>query len=267
MDLKKSKTTHLIAPFLLLLIVLISQINCSIQRIQSDKPMVILKLDDLWYKNGQVHEGWQEVMDFLNKEKVVGTIGIVGESLEKGEEDYYNWIKNQHQQGHEIWNHGYCHCKPTVNGQACREFRGTDYTYQLGQLQKAQQLAKEKLGLTLVSFGAPYNSTDSSTVAALAKIPALKIWLYKETKIPTNKQILKRIKEVNIEYPVHIPDFQQFKAGYEKHKNEPLLVIQGHPRSWTKDRERMDNFKQIITFLKEEKVRFITPIEYTQLTE
>ena len=69
---------------------------------------------------------------------------------------------------------------------------------------------------------------------------------------------------MNIEYPVHIPDFQQFKAGYEKYKKESLLVIQGHPRSWVKDSNRMDNFKQIITFLKSENVEFTTPIAYTQ---
>ena len=261
-----------IAPFLertkplwVLLIIIFSSLNCSFQKTKVNKPRVILKLDDLWFEDGLVHEGWQEVINYLNDEKVIGTIGLVGNSLEKGDKNYFDWIKKRHQEGHEIWNHGYCHCKPTVNGQECREFRGTDYIYQLDQLEKTQQLAKEKLGLTLVSFGAPYNSTDSLTINALAKIPDLKIWMYKETTSPTDKQILKRIKEVNIEYPVHVPDLKKFKAGYEQYKKEPLLVIQGHPRSWVKDSTRMDNFKKIITFLKSEKVEFTTPIKYTQL--
>ena len=254
-------------PFWMLLIIIFSSLNCSLQKVKVNKPMVILKLDDLWFEDGLVHEGWQEVMDYLNNEKVIGTIGLVGNSLEKGDENYFNWIKQRHQEGHEIWNHGYCHCKPMVDGKECREFRGTNYVYQLDQLQKTQQLAKEKLGLTLVSFGAPYNSTDSLTENALAKIPDLKIWMYKETKAPTDKLVLKRIKAVNIEYPVHVPDFQQFKAGYEKYKKESLLVIQGHPRSWVKDSTRMGNFKQIIAFLKSKNVEFTTPIKYTQLSQ
>ncbi|MEO0340029.1 MAG: hypothetical protein AAF242_12540, partial [Bacteroidota bacterium] len=71
-----------------------------------------------------------------------------------------------------------------------------------------------------------------------------------------------RISEVNIEYPVHIPDLEKLKAGYEKYKNEPVLVIQGHPRSWIDDPSRFETFKQIIYFLKEEKVRFTTPYAY-----
>lgn len=242
--------------------------SCKVnQKLASTKPKIILKLDDLWFEDGLVHEGWIEVMNFLNAQNVKGTIGLVGDSLEEEAEIYFNWIKKRHQEGHEIWNHGYCHCKPTVNGQACREFRGTDYAYQLGQLEKTQQLAKEKLGLTLVSFGAPYNSTDSLTTNALAKIPDLKIWIYKETSAPTDKEVLKRIKEVNIEYPVHVPDFDKFKSGYEQYKHEPILVIQGHPRSWVKDPTRMEEFKKIITFLKAEEVEFTTPIEYKQLSQ
>lgn len=254
-------------PYLLFCFFFLCCFSCKVDQQQKPaKPKIILKLDDLWYEDGLVHEGWIEVMNFLNTQKVKGTIGLVGDSLEEDAEDYYNWIKERVKEGHEIWNHGYCHCKPTVDGQECREFRGTDFTYQLAQLQKTQQLAKEKLGLTLVSFGAPYNSTDSSTINALAKISDLKIWMYKETKSPTDKQVLKRIKEVNIEYPVHVPDFQKFKTGYEQYKNEPLLVIQGHPRSWVKDPTRMEEFKKIITFLKAENVEFTTPTVYLKIT-
>ena len=33
-------------------------------------------------------------MDFLKREQVVGTIGIVGSSLEDGDTAYFDWIKN-----------------------------------------------------------------------------------------------------------------------------------------------------------------------------
>jgi peptidoglycan/xylan/chitin deacetylase (PgdA/CDA1 family) len=224
--------------------------------------MVILKLDDLWFENGLVHPGWIQVVNFLNTLEVKGTIGIVGNSLEEGDSTYFNWIKDRHEEGYEIWHHGFCHCRHKVEDIEIREYRGEDLVAQTTSLLKTQQLAQEKLGITLHTFGAPYNSTDAFTAIALAEIPALKVWMYKETDCTTDKFLLSRIAEVNIEYPVHQPDFEQFKAGYEAFNNEPVLVIQGHPRSWVEDEGRLETFKKIILFLEEEGVTFVTPYEY-----
>ncbi|MEM1358938.1 MAG: hypothetical protein AAGF89_12105, partial [Bacteroidota bacterium] len=79
---------------------------------KSSSPFVILKLDDLWYEEGLVHPGWLRVFDFLRQEEVIGTIGLVCNSLEAGSADYFQWIKDREAEGHEIWHHGYCHCKP-----------------------------------------------------------------------------------------------------------------------------------------------------------
>lgn len=237
--------------------------GCTDQTTSIDQtPQIILKLDDLWYEDGLVHPGWQKVVDFLNAEEVTGTIGLVGDSFLEGDSAYFQWIKDRHEEGYEIWNHGFCHCKPTTDSIEQREFRGMPFGYQLENLRNTQRLAKEKVGITLTCFGAPYNSTDSATVAAIEQIPELEIWMYKETSTPTSKMILPRISEVNIEYPVHVPDVEKFKAGYAQFKSEPVLVIQGHPRSWTKDPKRWENFVEIIRFLKAEGVRFTTPGEY-----
>jgi peptidoglycan/xylan/chitin deacetylase (PgdA/CDA1 family) len=226
------------------------------------KPYVILKLDDLWYEDGLVHPGWIKVIDFLNEQNIKGTIGIVGNSLETDNQVYFDWIKKRHTEGHEIWHHGFCHCRHKEGEIEIREYRGKGLEEQCASIAKTQTLAQEKLGITLQSFGAPYNSTDEFTTTALARISEIKIWMFKETKAPTDKFLLNRIKEVNIEYPVHQPDFEQFKAGYEMNKSEDVLVIQGHPRSWTEEESRFEKFKQIIFFLKKEKVQFITPYEY-----
>lgn len=239
--------------------------NCNTLKKQSNepnKPHVILKLDDLWCEQEVVHQGWQQVVDFLNEQEVKGTIGIVGNSLEKEDETYFNWIKEREQEGYEIWHHGFCHCRQKEGDIEIREYRGKGYEEQLVSLQNTQKLAKEKLGITLRSFGAPYNSTDEFTAKALEEIPDIKVWMYKETKSSTNKYLLDRIKEVNIEYPVHQPDFEQFKLGYEQFKDEPILIIQGHPRSWVEEESRFEVFQEIILFLKSEGVTFTTPYEY-----
>jgi peptidoglycan/xylan/chitin deacetylase (PgdA/CDA1 family) len=228
----------------------------------AQEPVVILKLDDLWFEHDLVHPGWIEVIDYLRAEQVTGTIGLVCESLLEGNEAYFDWIKAREREGYEIWHHGLCHCKPTVAAAERREFRGTPADYQQHNLQHAHDLAKEKLALTFRTFGAPYNSTDSSTVLALAAIPDIKVWLYKETDVPTDKFLLSRIPAVNIEYPVHVPDFAQFKQGFEAYRNEPVLVIQGHPRSWVEDPTRFEEFKAIIQYLKAEGASFTTPYQY-----
>ncbi|MCB0643950.1 MAG: alginate lyase family protein, partial [Phaeodactylibacter sp.] len=231
-------------------------------RSQDFPSQVILKLDDLWNEDQLVHPGWQQVVDFLNAEAVTGTIGVVCESLEAGSDAYYQWIKDREEEGFEIWHHGYCHCKPTVEGVEQREFRGTSLQDQREHLLLAQQLAAEKLQLTFRTFGAPYNSTDAQTAEALKALPDLKVWLYKETDAPTDKYVLERIPEVNIEYPVHVPDFEKFKAGFEKYRSEPVLIIQGHPRSWVAQPERFETFKKIIRYLKERQTTFTTPYTY-----
>ncbi|MBX2871059.1 MAG: hypothetical protein KTR30_03140 [Saprospiraceae bacterium] len=240
-------------------------VACQSQKVPEKStvgPFVILKLDDLWYEDELVHPGWLQAIEFLQEQEVVGTVGLVGKSLEAAAPEYYDWIKQRAGEGFEFWNHGYCHCKPVVEGEERREFRGTDFGFQLEQLSKTQSLAKEKLGMTLRSFGAPYNATDDSTALALATIPELEVWMYKETIVPTTKFLLDRIQPVNIEYPVHIPDFDKFKKGYEAYKEEEVLVLQGHPRSWVDDSARFVAFQQIILFLKAEQAQFITPYAY-----
>lgn len=123
-------------------------------------------------------------------------------------------------------------------------------------------MAKDKLDIVFRTFGAPYNSTDSNTARALDQLPDIKVWLYKETTTPTDKYVMDRIKEVNIEYPVHVPDFEKFRSGYEKNKSEDVLVIQGHPRSWVKEPARFDDFVRIVSFLQAEGVQFTTPFAY-----
>jgi len=130
-----------------------------------------------------------------------------------------------------------------------------------------QALAKDKLGITLTSFGAPYNATDTATAKALAVIPELKIWMYPSPGLETDKILLSRVAEVNIEYPVHVPDFDKFRRGYLANLDAPVLVIQGHPRSWYQQGDRFAEFQKIIQFLRGRGTVFTTPSRYTEEVE
>lgn len=223
---------------------------------------IILKLDDAWYEEDSIHAGWDKTFAYLNQKDVVGTIGVVGEKMVAGNEAYYNWLKRRSLEGHEIWNHGWCHCKPVIDGEQLAEFRGTGFAYQLDHLTKTQELIKRKLGLTLSTFGAPYNAVDADTHRALSEIEDLNVWLYSPEKWPEGMTGMQRIPAVNIEYPVHQPDFLSFKSGYDVHRDEPVLVLQGHPRSWLKPADRFDEFKKIVDFLLDEGAEFTTPSVY-----
>lgn len=239
-------------------ILIFASLNCSAPK-PNITQKIILKLDDLWNKEGTVHQGWEEVITYLNKNKIKAAIGIIGESLEIEDKEYYNWVKRRHNEGHEIWNHGYCHCKPIMNGKTVSEFRGTSLKYQYDQLKKTQSLAQKNLGITLTTFGAPYNNTDSITAIAIDSIPIIKNWFYKETDHHSTKIVYPRISSVNIEYPVHKPNFKQFLKGYLENQNQEIITIQGHPRSWISDPNRMIEFKKIIDYLVDQGVTFTTP--------
>ena len=43
---------------------------------------VVLKLDDLNPSQGEVHVGWVKAFEYLNKQEVFATIGLIGKSLE-----------------------------------------------------------------------------------------------------------------------------------------------------------------------------------------
>jgi peptidoglycan/xylan/chitin deacetylase (PgdA/CDA1 family) len=227
----------------------------------TEGPKVILKLDDAWFEDGLLHPGWIQTFGYLNERGIIATIGIVGERMQDAPPAYYDWLRDQADRGHEIWNHGWCHCKPTVNGEEVREFRGTSYDYQLRHLQQTQQLAKDKLGLELSTFGAPYNAVDSITTRALAQLPEIGIWLYPPAGTSAELKALPRTP-VNIEYPVHQPDFASFLKHYQENQDEPVFVIQGHPRSWLEPESRMVEFRKIVDFLAEEGADFVTPAEY-----
>ena len=231
--------------------------------------VVILKLDD-FRADGPPHKGWVQVMDFLNAHNVTASIGLIGEGLEDENPQAIEWLLAQNERGHEIWNHGYCHCRETVDGVEIREFRGTALKEQQRSLYLTQKLAQTKLGLTLTSFGAPFNSSDDQTARAIALEDDISVWIFKDTDdeaAPTDLTVLPRINAVNIEYPVHVPDFDQFRSGYEVHKGAPVLILQGHPQSWADDPKRFLEFRRIVHYLQRDGAVFKTPSEFKASSE
>jgi peptidoglycan/xylan/chitin deacetylase (PgdA/CDA1 family) len=214
------------------------------------KPQVIiLKLDDMCThgaKNGAaVSPRWLKVIAFLEEHKMKASIGIHGFSLEGDNEEYFNYLKGLNKKGFEFWNHGYKNrTKDDVKG----EFELDSVEEQKASLEKVQKLAKEKLGVELKAFGPHWSATNESSDKALESVPEIKyVFFYgPKDKKASSKIILER--NVNLENPTFVPDFDKFKAAYEKAgTKKEYIVLQGHPNQW--DDKRFAGFEEIVDYL------------------
>ena len=223
------------------------------------KQFIILKADDLKFEStNTISPGWQKFINYIENMKIKASIGIIGNSLEKGDDKYISLIKSIHNRGNiEFWNHGYNHYTNNDSINPIWEFKNTSYKQQYENMLKTQELAKTKLKITLYTFGVPYNFIDENTLKTIENTDDIKVWLFGNPS--STKLVLRRY--CNIEYPTHNPDYQKFLERYDSSKE--YLVLQLHPNSW--DDNRFNQFEQIINFLIKQKVTFITPFVYYQI--
>lgn len=226
------------------------------------KQFVVLKADDLIFDNIKtIPSNWSKFINYVEKRNLKASIGIVGNSLEYGTQDYFNVIKRIHSRGFiEFWNHGHDHIVNSVNGKGEKyhEFKNSSLEFQTSQIKKTQDLAVKKLGFPFRTFGAPGNAIDENTIKAIEADTTLKVWFYGH---PSTKLNLARHASCEIEYPVHNPDFDKFKENYQELSS--MIVLQIHPNSW--EELRFGQFHEVVDFLINKEVTFINPFEYYQL--
>ncbi len=227
------------------------------------KQLIILKADDLSYSaNYIIPLGFQNFIEYIKINNIKASIGLIGNSLEVNNEQYLQYIKNISLDGSfEIWNHGYNHklTGTNENGETYHEFWNTTFDYQRDHLEKTQELALEKLGITLRAFGAPGNNHDSITLDVINENDEIKLWFYGNPE--SDKIVLER--HYNIEFSSQYPDYEEFVNNYPA--NEEYLALQIHPNAW--DNEGFNQFELIVEFLMTQKVAFITPYEFYRLSE
>ncbi|MDQ8194682.1 DUF2334 domain-containing protein [Coraliomargarita sp. SDUM461004] len=223
-------------------------------------PMIVIKADDLLYRSdGTIFgSGWNRFIEIAAELDIKISVGIICKSLANGEPEYFDRIRALHNSGQiEFWNHGFTHARNKETGES--EFSGPDFETQLDTIARGQALALEKLGFAFRAFGSPFNANDANTTRAMREHPELISWLYgpKNANLLPGQIILGRV--VNLEHPVHHPNFEAFKRGFLKNPNHPYYVLQAHPNSW--DYVRFEEFEKIVNFLKERGAEFITPTE------
>ncbi len=225
------------------------------------KKLVILKADDMVYDQlTAIPVKWKRFVDLIKDYNVKASIGLIGNSLERGNLTYIEYLKDLYAEGRfELWNHGYNHL---LNGRSetagnYTEFRNSGYEYQKEHLLKTQLLAREKLGITLRAFGAPGNGIDENTLKAIEEIDELKMWFYGLTQY--SGLLLPRSNE--IEFPVNFPDYNKFVENYDA--DSDLMILQIHPNAWSD--KGFDEFERVIEYLTVKEYTFINPMDYYQL--
>jgi len=224
-------------------------------------PVVVLKLDDVvpsGEEGGPVSPRWKRVAEYLEKNEIKGSMGIICSSLEANNPVYFDWIKEHQKKGIiEFWLHGYYNRKASDK---FGEFDKGTFEEQKAVIDKSAALAREKLGFAFVAFGPHWSGTTEETEKALQANEDVKVWLcgpkaskyYKKLSLPW---------VIALENPIFEPNFEKFKAAYEKMPaGQQVLALQGHSDQWNP--QRWAEFVKIVEFLKAKGCKFMTPSEY-----
>ena len=203
----------------------------------------IIKADDLagYPGIGGIPKRWKKFVNIIEKHNIKATIGIIGNSLIFDDKEYFDFVKKYNNNLIEFWNHGFLHRQFNFDGKKYQEFNQTSIDYQYNLISYTNKLAKEKLNIEFLTFGAPYNAVDYNTSTALEKSNIKNCFFCKENF--KGRNLLNRIE---IEYPVHKPNYKEFKNNF---KVLDYAVFQIHPNSW--DDNLFKEFESIILFLKD----------------
>ena len=223
---------------------------------------VVLKLDDLTPKGAKpgeaVNGNWRRVVDFLAKERVPASIGLIGAGCENASPEFWAWVKSTFGAGgqFELWNHGYTHSeKPRVKGKRQCEFSGPGADEQRATWRRTFDLVKANAGIEMSTLGAPFNQVDQNTVEMLKRTPEVKAWFYGWNNAPAGVTVLPRA--CDLEFPVMKPNFEKAKEQFLSHGVGKVFAVQGHAGAWKP--AQFEEFRKYVLFLKEQGVTFVLP--------
>ncbi len=231
----------------------VSAVSCAQLR-------VILKLDDISAKNGQCQV--LPLMKYLIDRNVKASYGIIADRLDS---TAYSLLKPviqaRDKNGRamaEFWNHGLTHSR---QGNVF-EFKGMSSELQKAHLDAAHLLVQKNLGVTMTTFGAPFNATDSVCLKVVSENPAYKKVFFSKVEISTPVSFKRINNHVPMEKETGVPDFGYF---LEQMKNNTAflnegIVLQGHPGKW-KD-AGLQEFKKILAYLDSLDCVYVLPADF-----
>jgi len=226
---------------------------------------VILKGDDLFTWSDEIRPNWAYYLDYLHERKIKNCAGIIACFLQwkKGDEPFCTDTLALVDSGYlEIFHHGFDHTQDSEHSPPeWWEFKNTSYEYQKAHFEEAHYLVKEKLGLTMTAFMAPFGAVDATTTQVLNENDDIKVWFWGRND--ANKLLLTE-GGGNVESPTGNPDYDFFVQWYDP--DPAYVVVQVHPDFET-FRDNFVQFEQTLDYLEAQQVTFIQPSEYYALVE
>lgn len=206
---------------------------------------VILKMDDLNVAN---FEAFNRVYNICKNYNALPSFGVIGNSLDEGNEDYISKLILLKDSGLELWNHGYFH---EVN-----EFSENTYEQQLASINKTQKAFERELGFRPTIFGSPFNNSNEITTKVLRDNFEEINHYYFMADGEINSPVCQLLVRCNCEKVAGKIDLDLFSAEYNRLKNTPYFVLQTHPGKWKE--EDYAKFEEILNILLEDENTFVT---------
>lgn len=220
---------------------------------------IVLKLDDLRDKPHYL-AGFARVLAVLRQHEIVGSVGVIGDSLEgPGKAGYHAFLRELQAGGVELWNHGWLHQRDVERGVS--EFKHTGVAEQTATVQRTQAALLEATGVRPRCFGAPYNWNDQATEAALLAA-GLDVWFFPEAGTHHAAQIVALTQRVDIEVRTGVVDEAFFTTNLTAAACVDYAVLQGHPAMW--DEASFAAFERIVLALKAQGCVFMTATQCSQ---
>ncbi|GAB4334181.1 MAG: hypothetical protein Kow0037_12700 [Calditrichia bacterium] len=212
---------------------------------------VVIKADDLRSTN---FAEFLNLLDYLSGYRIPFSMGLIAKEIRYFNQYQIEFLQKLYPEFVEIWVHGYNHRR----GKGWREFRNTSLDYQVKNLEKAMALF-QKIRISPIVFGAPFNAVDEQTVTALERFREIKGIFY--GPIVPGKYCFPRNVEIENppEHVVSPKDFLKSLDGYLNSKDP--LIFQVHPAAW--QRGDWKNFKVIIeSMVSSGNYSFLTPSRF-----
>jgi len=217
-------------------------------------PYVIFKFDDFTDK-GVPWQGFKAVADICKAKGAKCTIGIFGQSLERGDPAYFDYLRSIiNDPDIEIWMHGY-------NG-AADELLG-NLTYQKWAFAKTRWNLLYYLDYLPRTFSPHWKSGDTCTVAAFLADSLYLSWPLYPPKgsfkgLLTNQC---QLETGDTHYPdslnILIKNYDECAAKMD------YMICQGHPWAW--DAKARETFSKYLDYIIGKGARFVTFYGYYKI--
>jgi len=233
---------------------------CPARTKNYNRQIAVVRLDDLNITNYHVYA---PEVEWLKERGVVCTLALVGKGLsdeygytEDVTNKFADFVKYCDANGYELFNHGYT--------SAGNEFYGASYESQYEALKKTQDLAYEKCGITLKSFGPPSNAMDATTIQVISDNFSEDIRLIHPTGLtyPKGMTVPNGMFCKN-ESATGVTEYDLFVSNYEsRFTDSEYFWTLVHPNAWNTGKNSQAEFRKIIEFLIDKNVMFMTPSQF-----